>query len=116
MGYLDRAREKLEKSYELETGEKTDLNEYIHIRPQSKDECDTVTLKIQNGPTKEVDVNGILPKDMIEFILYAFIELNETFPCRETAITISKLQESLMWQNERIKERKLRGVYGYMKK
>ena len=38
--------------------------------------------------------------------------LNEKFPCRENAITITKLEEALMWQQKRTEDRIERNVEG----
>ena len=39
-------------------------------------------------------------------------ELNKKFPCRENAVTITKLDEALMWQEKRTKDREARKVEG----
>ena len=36
----------------------------------------------------------------------------EKFPCRENAISITKLEEAIMWQEKRTSERIKRGVEG----
>jgi len=38
--------------------------------------------------------------------------LQSKFPCRENAIVITKLEESLMWLNKRTADRLKRGVEG----
>jgi hypothetical protein len=38
--------------------------------------------------------------------------LNDKFPCRENAMTITKLEEALMWQEARTKDRLARSVEG----
>lgn len=38
--------------------------------------------------------------------------LQGKFPCRENAIVITKLEESLMWLEKRTNDRKKRGVEG----
>ena len=42
--------------------------------------------------------------------------LNKDYPCRENAITITKLEEALMWQDARTKDRDGRGVEGKYQK
>lgn len=71
-----------------------------------------ITFTIQNDPIKEVGVNGcqldaliVMARDMIAY-------LNAKFPCRENSITITKLEEALMWQEARTKNREARGVEG----
>lgn len=44
-------------------------------------------------------------KHMLEY-------LNKDYPCRENAMTITKLDEALMWQEKRTKDRLARGVEG----
>jgi len=39
-------------------------------------------------------------------------DLNSRFPCRENSIAITKMEEGLLWLNERTRERKSRGVEG----
>ncbi len=74
-----------------------------------------VTFNIQDGPIKEVGVNGVQVSDMLEFCLEVFKSLNETFPCRENNITITKLEEALHWQDHRTKDRIKRQVEGLNK-
>jgi len=50
--------------------------------------------------------------DLIETALIMVKYLNEKFPCRENAITITKLEESLMWQEKRTTDRISREVEG----
>ncbi|MGZ3770083.1 MAG: hypothetical protein ACXVCP_00275 [Bdellovibrio sp.] len=39
-------------------------------------------------------------------------QLNAKFPCRENAMTITKLDEALLWQDKRTKDRQSRNVEG----
>jgi hypothetical protein len=41
--------------------------------------------------------------------------LNEAFPCRENALTITKIEEAIHWQNARTKDRLSRKVEGQNK-
>ena len=75
-------------------------------------EKSTVTFQIQEGPIKEVGVNGCQASDMLEYVTALFTALNQTFPCRENALTITKLEEAQHWQQHRTKERVQRGVEG----
>jgi len=50
--------------------------------------------------------------DLISTGLIMLKYLNNKFPCKENAITITKLEEALMWQNKRTEDRLLRGVEG----
>jgi hypothetical protein len=53
---------------------------------------------------------------MIQLSLEQIKYFQEKVPCRENAIAITKLQEALMWLEERKKDRVKRGVEGYDKK
>lgn len=75
-----------------------------------------ISFKIQNGPIKENGLNGCQVSDMILIAKEIITGLNNKFPCRENAITITKLDEALMWQKERTFNRTIRGVEGLSKK
>jgi hypothetical protein len=71
-----------------------------------------VSFTIQSDPVKEVGVNGIQASDMLEYVKCLFQSLNEAFPCRENALTITKIEEAIHWQDARTKDRLKRGVEG----
>ncbi|NLY20122.1 MAG: hypothetical protein GXZ08_02410 [Tissierellia bacterium] len=73
-----------------------------------------VNIKWQEGTIKEVGINGVQIENVLEITLNKLKELNEKFPCRENAITITKIEEAIMWQNARTKEREKRNVEGKM--
>ena len=75
-----------------------------------------ITFKIQNGPIKEVGVNGCQIEELGKVWLEILQHFNKDFPCRENSITITKIQEALMWQEKRTQDRVKRGVEGYNKK
>lgn len=65
---------------------------------------DPTTLQTINDGTTNEEVLRVL----IDRIQY----LNGKFPCRENAIVITKLEESLMWLNKRTADRVARSVEG----
>ena len=71
-----------------------------------------VSFTIQSDPVSEVGVNGLQAVDMIRYVKCLFQSLNEAFPCRENSLTITKLEEAILWQNERTRYGTLRGVEG----
>lgn len=71
-----------------------------------------VKFTIQSDPIGEVGVNGCQAQDMLEFVKCLFESLNEAFPCRENALTITKLEEAFHWQEARTKDRLYRQVEG----
>ena len=71
-----------------------------------------VSFDIQSDPIGEVGVNGCQARDMLEYCLRLIQSFNAKFPCRENAITITRLEEALMWQDARTKDRERRKVEG----
>lgn len=71
-----------------------------------------VKFTIQSDPIKEVGINGCQASDMLEYVKCLFQSLNEIFPCRENALTITKLEEAIHWQEARTKDRIKRQVEG----
>ena len=71
-----------------------------------------VSFWIQSDPISEVGVNGLQAVDMLEYVKYLFESLNGAFPCRENALTITKIEEAIHWQTARTANRIKRGVEG----
>lgn len=115
---MDELREKFPERF-TETGamdhkwfeETIRPNAFIYVRHDKN----SVSFTIQNGPIKEVGRNGCQVVDMIAVAKHMIEELNKNFPCRENAMTITKLDEALMWQEKRTKDREIRGVEGQSK-
>lgn len=74
-----------------------------------------ITVKWQDGPIKEVGENGAQVVDVIKEAKERLEGLNKDFPCRENAMTITKLDEAIMWQDKRTADREARGVEGLNK-
>jgi hypothetical protein len=72
-------------------------------------------IQFQNGPVKEHGVNGVQLTDVLRICLARYKMLNESFRCRENSLVITKLQEAIMWDEERTAQRTLAGVEGYDK-
>ena len=83
-------------------------NNFIYVR----NDVNSLSFTIQNGPIKEVGKNGCQVADVIAVAKHIIEQLNKNYPCRENAMTITKLDEALMWQDKRTKDRELRGVEG----
>lgn len=77
-----------------------------------KVEGNKVIFWIQDGPIKEHRVNGLQATDILKFTQHLFESLNAAFPCRENALTITKIEEALHWQTARTADRDKRGVEG----
>jgi len=75
----------------------------------------SVKFTVQNGPIKEVGVNGCQIDELIYIATVVIRDLNRQFPCRENSIAITKLEEALHWLDARTKDREDRGVEGLNK-
>jgi len=70
-------------------------------------------VKDESDPTKLVLVHdGTTNEDVLAVLINRMHYLQSKFPCRENAIVITKLEESLMWLNKRTNDRVKRGVEG----
>lgn len=89
------------------------------IRPHNfiyvRHDVNSLSFTLQNGPIKEFGKNGCQVVDVIAVAKHIIEQLNEKFPCRENSMTITKLDEALMWQEKRTKDREARGVEGHSK-
>ena len=74
-----------------------------------------VKFTIQSDPISEVGINGCQALDMLEYTKCLFQSLNDAFPCRENALTITKIEEAIHWQYARTKDRIKRSVEGQNK-
>lgn len=86
-------------------------NFFIYVR-QDKN---SLSFTLQNGPIGEVGKNGCQVTDIISVAKSMFEQFNKTHPCRENTMTITKLDEALMWQEKRTRDRIARGVEGSSK-
>jgi len=85
---------------------------FIENEEDIKGIAPVVSFTIQSDPIGEVGVNGVQVVDMLEYVKCLFESLNEAFPCRENALTITKIEEAIHWQTARTANRIKRGVEG----
>ncbi len=65
------------------------------------------------GSTEMVLVtDGTTNEELLRVLIDRIHELNKKFMCRENSLAITKLQEGLMWLEERTRNRITRGVEG----
>lgn len=101
-----------------EPGQGNACHEYQVIRGTNNngDEYDYVELcnvKFQNGPIQEHGVNGISNEALLAIVEDRLIGFQSgEFSCRENAVALTKLQESMMWLQKRTRDRMARGVEG----
>jgi hypothetical protein len=75
----------------------------------------SLSLDFQDGAIGEVGVNGVQWTELLTVSLAILNKLNKAFPCRENSITVTKIEEAIMWQESRTKNRIARGVEGVSK-
>lgn len=81
------------------------------VRPN--EEPALAIVDFQEGPIKEVGVNGVNNEDLIAMVICRLEHFQQTdFSCRENAICITKLEEALLWLRKRTMARDKRGVKG----
>jgi hypothetical protein len=78
-------------------------------------DINTISFRIQNGPIKEVGVNGCQIDDMIRAAAMIIDGLNQKFPCTENDIVLGHLQSALHRLESRRINRVARGVEGESK-
>ncbi len=100
----------------LTPGHKYELD---HFESYGLPGCPVQTLQfIEKVPSKDptaplVTVNdGTTNEEVLRVLIDRVQYLNAKFPCRENAIVITKLEESLMWLNKRTADRVARQVEG----
>jgi hypothetical protein len=83
------------------TEQKGQVIQFIHKEP--KEEGSTEFVTVNDGTTNE---------EILEMLIDRMNYLQGKFPCRENALVITKLEESLMWLNKRTSDRVKRNVEG----
>lgn len=113
MRHVEKARNLLEREFDR-TAENMMLLNFIKIENTEdvKGVAPIVSFTIQSDPISEVGVNGVQALDMLKYTKCLFQSLNEAFPCRENALTITKIEEAIHWQDARTKDRQRRNVEG----
>ncbi len=78
---------------------------------------DLFDVHFQNGPIAEAGVNGVSGEALLAIVedrLQCFQA--GPYACRENAVALTKLQESMMWLQKRTRDRVARGVEGTSQK
>lgn len=72
-----------------------------------------VTLDFQNGPVKEAGANGITDEALYAILLDRLRGFQSgPYACRENALALTNLEQTLMWLHKRTLDRERRGVEG----
>lgn len=95
--------------YELDMFEDTNMDlgnqkiQFIEKIPYPESILPGELLTLNNGTTNE---------EVLAMLIDRMNYLQGKFPCRENALVITKLEESLMWLNKRTSDRVKRNVEG----
>ncbi len=70
-------------------------------------------ISFQNGPIKEVGVNGVTHEALLAILIDRLRSFQAgPYSNRANAIALTKMEEALMWLQQRTRERIKRGVEG----
>ena len=73
----------------------------------------SVLVEFQNGPIKEVGVNGVTNEALLAIVIDRLQGFQKgQFQCRENAIALTHLEDAMHWLQHRTNERLKRGVEG----
>lgn len=83
------------------------------VRNEPTDKTVHVTISFQNGPIHEAGVNGISGEALMAIQIDRLRSFQAgPYACRENALALTALEESLMWLQKRTRDRIARGVEG----
>lgn len=68
------------------------------------------------SPILRTVADGTTNEEVLRMLIDRMQTMQTKLPCRESALIITKLEESLMWMEKRTADRKARGVEGKMLK
>lgn len=84
--------------------------------PQSGNDIQNIQfiekVSIDDKGTLKTLNNGTTNEEVLEMLINRMKYLQNKFPCKENAIVITKLEESLMWLEQRTKNRLFQNVEG----
>ncbi len=91
----------------------TEKNEYElrNINEGGNPETSQKVVFFRKSPDGTSD-QGTTLEELLRVGIERLSDLNSRFSCRENSIAITKMQEALMWLNERTRDREARGVEG----
>lgn len=88
------------------------VNHHFAICNKKTDEV-LQEIRFQTGPIKENGVNGVQNIDLLNIVIDNLNHFqNSKYACRENAVALTKLEESVMWLNKRTSDRTTRNVEG----
>lgn len=86
---------------------------HLYTVNKMKDGEEICAIHFQEGPIKDCGVNGVAIEDLIAMCVDRLQHFQDSkFNCRENAMAITKLEESLMWLRKRTLDREAKGIEG----
>jgi len=103
-----------EKYTYIEHEDKIQFNAPHHFLIKRVSDNETLCkIDLQCGPIKEAGVNGCCNEDLLNIVAERLRGFqNSQFACRENAVALTKIEESLMWLRKRTIAREQRQVEG----
>lgn len=86
-------------------------NNFVYVRRDKN----SLAFTLQNGPIKEVGINGCQVDTIIEAARHILQGFQAKFPCHENDAAISHLDSALDWLERRTADREARDVEGTSK-
>jgi hypothetical protein len=89
-------------------------NAHHHYEIRRKEDAVVLMrLGFQDGPIGEAGVNGVMDENLIAMVIDRLRGFQTgPYSSRYNAIALTKLEESLMWLQQRTRDREARGVEG----
>lgn len=96
-----------------EPGAGNACHEYVILINPNTPKVDTARISFQNGPIKEVGVNGITQEALLAIVIDRLRSFQAgAYACRENALALTKIEEAMHWLHSRTRARLARGVEG----
>ena len=89
----------------------------VRLWEKDQEDVELCNIRFQNGPITEAGVNGISNEALLAVVEHRLQGFQSgEYACRENAVALTKLQESMMWLQKRTRDRMARGVEGTSQK
>lgn len=107
-------REKLNNVYACDEKGPGGANHEYSISTVDEPSDIVAVIKFQKGPRKEESsISGVIDTDLLEIVRDRLIAFQKgPFSSRENAVTLTHIEEALMWMNRRVEDRIERNVLG----
>ncbi len=98
-------------TYRIEYNAAADLG-VMHMSSGDANSGARQEIHFQHGTIPENGVNGVTNEAVLDLLAMRLRALNQSFPCRENSLAITKIEEARLWLQERTRIREDQGVEG----